>query len=202
MLREVEGLDKPKAGAAAASARGRTPSRTAGATAAPLSQQHEQQKSSSGGQIATAGRRSSGGSEAPVVVRERAGQASAPAEGVLTAPIIHNPSSGGGEGAAASPEVAEETDHERGDSGSRSDELSAPAGASLVDTVASLLPVGHPGSMAIAGWLEEDGVQTAADLRELLLQHDTAAGKRVLVDFGVKEAWAEALVKGFWRNES
>lgn len=76
----------------------------------------------------------------------------------------------------------------------------AAATATLEQAVASLLPAGHPGGQAIARWLREDGVGSAVELTALLSARDKAAGKRVLVEHGVKEAWADALVQGFWRR--
>lgn len=74
------------------------------------------------------------------------------------------------------------------------------AEASLEQAVAALLPPRHPGGAPIARWLREDGVETAEALAQLLSSRDKAAGKRALVESGVKEAWAEALVEGFWRR--
>lgn len=74
----------------------------------------------------------------------------------------------------------------------------SPSCASLEQAVASLLPPGHPGSAAVARWLREDGLTTAAEFELSLAAQDRAGGKRVLVEHGVKEAWADAMVQAFW----
>jgi hypothetical protein len=56
----------------------------------------------------------------------------------------------------------------------------------------------HPGVAAMAGWLEEEGVHTAAQLGSLLAG-GTKGGAAALRDIGFRAEWAAATAAGFAR---
>jgi hypothetical protein len=72
---------------------------------------------------------------------------------------------------------------------------SAPA----AEVLRRVFPRDHPGVGAMAGWLEEEGVHTAAQLGALLASGGAQGGAAALRRIGFRPEWAAATAAGFAR---
>ena len=76
----------------------------------------------------------------------------------------------------------------------------APQGsAPVAEVLRRVFARDHPGVAAMAGWLEEEGVHTAAQLGALLARGGAQGGAAALRHVGFRPEWAAATAAGFAR---
>ena len=73
------------------------------------------------------------------------------------------------------------------------------AEASAAEVLRRVFARDHPGVAAMAGWLEEEGVHTAAQLGAVLAGAGARGGAAALRELGFRPDWATATAAGFAR---
>ena len=77
--------------------------------------------------------------------------------------------------------------------------LEPPGSAPVAEVLRRVFTRDHPGVAAMAGWLEEEGVHTAAQLGALLARGGAQGGAAALRHVGFRPEWAAATAAGFAR---